>query len=69
MRQLGTLLIFLGVLGLVAGVMGALAPTVILLNHDWSHATWQGMGPLLAGILLVLIGLLLRGADRPDLDL
>lgn len=54
MRLFGLVLVALGLLGIVLGVVHMIG--IELTDHLFSYATWDGIGPILAGIFLIAAG-------------
>ena len=59
MRILGLALVLLGLLGVALGLLHALIPSLNLGGVDFSAATVPGIGPILAGVILLVLGLVL----------
>lgn len=54
MRALGLVLLAIGLIGLILGLLDALG--MPLTGAMMGHATWGGVGPIIAGLGLVGLG-------------
>jgi hypothetical protein len=64
MRPLALVLFVLGFVGIVFGVLANVLPGAGFLSDTNTEATWGGIGPVFAGVVMIIAGYFLREPRR-----